>query len=124
MKKPLLILLALLLVLALIPAIGLPLWSAREKRLSEIPDQGIYTCDELSLTLTFGRTTILTLPDGTAIEAGIDHGRNMMSLTDGVRTLDGRYEAHLEDGYIELTFENLPIPFDPDHPYRFTADAD
>lgn len=124
MKKPIRILLALLIVLALIPAIGLPMWAAHEEKVSQIPKSGTYTCEELSMTLTFGWPGILTLPDGTTIEVGIDYGRCIMNVSERPLTVDGEYEAHLEDGYVEITFEKLPIDFEPDHPYRFTAPSD
>lgn len=124
MKKPLMILLSLLIVLVLIPAIGLQMWIAHEEKVSRIPQSGTYTCEELSMTLTFDWPAILTLPDGTTIEVGIDYGRCIMNVSERPLTVDGAYEAHLEDGYVEITFEKLPIPFEPDHPYRFTAPSD
>ncbi|MBQ2921253.1 MAG: hypothetical protein IJE58_08765 [Oscillospiraceae bacterium] len=107
------------LVLALIAAVGLPLWAAREKAMSAIPEQGAYACEELSITLTFGDRTILTLPDGAVLEAAIDHGRRMICPDEGPNALEGTYEAHLEEGCIEITFDALPIPFEPDRAYRF-----
>ena len=86
LRGPLLILVTFALVLALIAAVGLPLWAAREQTVSAIPEHGTYTCEELSITLTFGDRTTLTLPEG----------------------------------YIEITFDALPIPFEPDRVYRFT----
>lgn len=124
LRTPLLILLTLAIVLALIPIVGLPMWAAREKTVSAIPGQGTYICDELSLALNFGDQTTLTLPDGAVMEAAIDHGRRIVSLHEGIDTLEGSYEAHLEEGYIELTFDALPVPFNPDQPYRFTAISD
>ena len=124
LRGPLLILVTFALVLALIAAVGLPLWAAREQTVSAIPEQGTYTCEELSITLTFGDRTTLTLPDGSVLEAAIDHGRRIVSLHEGIDTLEGSYEAHLEEGYIELTFDALPVPFNPDQPYRFTAISD
>ena len=120
LRGPLLILVTFALVLALIAAVGLPLWAAREKAMSAIPEQGAYTCEELSITLTFGDRTTLTLPDGAVLEAAIDHGRRMTCTNEGPNTLEGTYEAHLEEGYIEITFDVLPIPFVPDRVYRFT----
>ena len=119
LRGPLLILVAFALVLALIAAVGLPLWAAREKALSAIPEQGAYACEELSITLTFGDRTTLTLPDGAVMEAAIDHGRRMTGLHGGADALEGTYEAHLEEGYIEITFDALLIPFVPDRAYRF-----
>lgn len=120
LRGPLLILVTFALVLALIAAVGLPLWAAREQTVSAIPEQGTYTCEELSITLTFGNRTTLTLPDGAVLEAAIDHGRRMICPDEGPNALEGTYEAHLEEGYIEITFDALPIPFEPDRTYRFT----
>lgn len=120
LRAPLLILVTLALVLTLILAVGLPAWAAREKAVSEIPEQGTYICEELSVTLTFGSRTTLILPDGAVLEAGIDHGRRMTGLYEGADAMEGTYEAHLEQGYIEIVFDVLPIPFVPDRAYRFT----
>ena len=43
LRGPLLILVTFVLVLALIAAVGLPLWVAREKAMSAIPENGTYT---------------------------------------------------------------------------------
>lgn len=117
LRGPLLILVTFALVL--IAAVGLPLWVAREKAMSAIPEQGAYTCEKLSITLTFGDRTTLTLPDGAVLEAAIDHGRRMTCPDEGPNAPDGTYEAHLEERYIEITFDALPIPFEPDRTYRF-----
>lgn len=119
LRGPLLILVTFVLVLALIAAVGLPLWVAREKAMSAIPEHGTYTCEKLSITLTFGDRTTLTLPDGAVLEAAIDHGRRMTCTNEGPNTLEGTYEAHLEERYIEITFDALPIPFESDRTYRF-----
>lgn len=124
MRKPLLILLSLVVAAALVITVGVPMWIAREERISEIPKSGTYTCDALSVSLTFGWPGILTLPDGTAIEVGIDYGRCIMNVSERPLTVAGEYEAHLAHGYVEITFEDLPIPFEPDHSYRFTAISD
>lgn len=118
LRGPLLILVTF--VLVLIAAVGLPLWVAREKAMSAIPEHGTYTCEKLSITLTFGDRTTLTLPDGAVLEAAIDHGRRMTCPDEGPNAPDGTYEAHLEERYIEITFDALPIPFEPDRTYRFT----
>lgn len=118
LRGPLLILVTF--VLVLIAAVGLPLWVAREKAMSAIPEHGTYTCEKLSITLTFGDRTTLTLPDGAVLEAAIDHGRRMTCTNEDPNTLEGTYEAHLEEGYIEITFDALPIPFESDRTYRFT----
>ena len=120
LRGPLLILVTFALVLALIAAVGLPLWAAREKAMSAIPEHGTYTCEKLSITLTFGDRTTLTLPDGAVLEAAIDHGRRMTCPDEGPNAPDGTYEAHLEERYIEITFDALPIPFESDRTYRFT----
>ena len=117
LRGPLLILVTF--VLVLIAAVGLPLWAAREKAMSAIPEHGTYTCEKLSITLTFGDRTTLTLPDGAVLEAAIDHGRRMTCPDEGPNAPDGTYEAHLEERYIEITFDALPIPFEPDRTYRF-----
>lgn len=117
LRGPLLILVTF--VLVLIAAVGLPLWVAREKAMSAIPEHGTYTCEKLSITLTFGDRTTLTLPDGAVLEAAIDHGRRMTCPDEGPNAPDGTYEAHLEERYIEITFDALPIPFEPDRTYRF-----
>ena len=117
LRGPLLILVTF--VLVLIAAVGLPLWVAREKAMSAIPEHGTYTCEKLSITLTFGDRTTLTLPDGAVLEAAIDHGRRMTCPDEGPNPPDGTYEAHLEERYIEITFDALPIPFEPDRTYRF-----
>lgn len=118
LRVSLLILLILAIVPALLCAVGLPMWAAREKTVSEIPEQGTYICEELSVALTFGDRTILTLPDGAILETAIDHGRRMIGLHEGTDALEGAYEAHLER-YIEIVFDVLPIPFAPDRVYRF-----
>ena len=117
LRGPLLILVTF--VLVLIAAVGLPLWGAREKPMSASPEHGTYTCEKLSITLTFGDRTTLTLPDGAVLEAAIDHGRRMTCPDEGPNAPDGTYEAHLEERYIEITFDALPIPFEPDRTYRF-----
>lgn len=58
---------------------------------------------------------VVTLPDGTTEEATIDYGRRLRAGTG----ITGWYEAHLEDGYIEIRFTELSIPFDPDCSYQF-----
>ena len=120
-RTPLLILLALVVSLALLIHFGLPLWVAHEEKVSDIPHSGTYVCEELCVSIPFvyGKDTILTLPDGTEIEVGIEHSRRMVDLHDKSITVVGVYEAHLEEGYIEITFDSLPVPFDADRPYRF-----
>lgn len=120
LRGPLLILVTFALVLALIAAVGLPLWAAREQTVSAIPEHGTYTCEELSITLTFGDRTTLTLPDGSVLEAAINHGRRMICPDEGPDAPEGTYEAHLEERYIEITFDALPVPFEHDKAYRFT----
>lgn len=124
MKKPLLIFLSLVVAIALVITVGIPMWVSHEERISAIPKSGTYTCEELSASLTFGWPGILTLPDGTTIEFGIDYGRCIMNVSERPLTLDGEYEAHLDQGFVEITFEKLPIPFEPDHPYRFVETTD
>lgn len=87
MKKPILILAAVLAVLLLLPAIGLPLWAAHDAQVSAIPDSGTYVCEELSMSLTFGDTTTLILPDGTQIEVAIDQGLRVTPLAQDDRSV-------------------------------------
>lgn len=122
--RPFMILLALALVLALIPAIGLPLWAAREENISRIPQSGTYICEELSVSMTFGWPGVLTLPDGETVEFAIDHGRSIRNISGNTLIVEGVYEAHLQEGYVEITFEKLPADFTPGHPYRFTEIPD
>ena len=118
--RPLVILLALALALALIPAIGLPLWAAREENISRIPQSGTYICEELSVSMTFGWPGVLTLPDGETVEFAIDYGRSIRNISGNTLIVEGIYKAHLDEGYVEITFEKLPVEFTPGQAYRFT----
>lgn len=114
-RTPLLILLVLVIALILLVKVGLPMWAAHKESIAQIPKSGTFTCDALSVSISFGKHTVVTLPDGTTEEATIDYGRRLRAGTG----ITGWYEAHLEDGYIEIRFTELSIPFDPDCSYQF-----
>ena len=118
-RMPLMILLGLVVGLVLLVRVGLPMWAAREERISAIPKSGTFVCDDLAVSISFGKGTLLTLPDSTSTEVAIDYGRRITELSEDSSKITGWYEAHLEDGYIEIRFTELPIPFDPEYSYRF-----
>ena len=117
-RTPLLILLALVITITLLFRGGLHFWAAHKKSVSAIPQRGTFICDELSMTISFGNHTIITLPDGTAKEAVIDYGNRIQAGND----ISGWYEAHLEVGYIEIQFTKLSVFFDPVRSYQFWED--
>lgn len=123
MKKRIAVAAAILVLAVLLIPWGLRLWVDHQMEISEIPGRGTYTCEELSMSVTFGNGTIVTLPDGAGVEVSIDYGLRVKDLYGSTPAIDGWYKAHLEDGYIEITFESLPVSFEPDHTYRFEEKA-
>lgn len=63
--------------------------------------------------------SLLLFSDDHNVLIAIDQGGNIRRLTRDDPIIRGSYSAYLEDGYILIDFEELPISFDEGKYYRF-----
>ena len=57
-------------------------WADYLSNTIEIPQSGHYQCEELHLSISFGKNTSLLFPDGKVVALAIDYGGNMYEKAD------------------------------------------
>lgn len=94
-------------------------WALHFENRMEIPKTGVFVCEELGAAISFGDVTKLSFSDDHNVLIAIDQGGNISRLTGDDPIIRGSYSAYLEDGYILIDFEELPISFDEGKCYQF-----
>ena len=97
----------------------LKIWVDHKEESSKLPESGSYYCEELQLTVTFGKETHLILPDGEAVPIVLDVPLNMMPHNEADTSVFAAYTARLSKGYFVLKFTSLPIEYKEGRAYRF-----
>jgi len=97
----------------------LKIWVDHKEESSKLPESGSYYCEELQLTVTFGRETQLLFPDGEYVALSIDYGGNVRAAFSENIVIHAGYTARLSKGYFILKFSSLPIEFKEGRAYRF-----
>ena len=103
-------------------AAGIKLYFCYDERVSQVPDSGVWRCEELDAEITFGDKRFISLPDGRSLQLEIDYGRHVwvMDPADLQHVYaEGHYTAHLAKGYVTVSFQEYPLSYQEGKEYKF-----